>query len=71
MDGGNYNLIIIMGVLGKVLPTLTFWTAKQNFPEKWDPKAFYSERICFFLKKNLYWSVIALQWCVSFCGITK
>ena len=24
-----------------------------------------------FFKKNLYWSIIALQWCVSFCFITK
>lgn len=33
-DGGNYNPIIIMGVLGRELPTLTSWTAKQNFPVK-------------------------------------
>ena len=25
---------------------------------------------CFFLK-HLYWSIIVLQWCVSFCFITK
>ena len=24
-----------------------------------------------FLKKYLYWSIIAFQWCVSFCFITK
>ena len=24
-----------------------------------------------FFKKHLYWSIIALQWCVSFCFITK
>ena len=24
-----------------------------------------------FFKKYLYWSIIALQWCVSFCFITK
>ena len=24
-----------------------------------------------FFKKNLYWSVIALQWCVSFSFITN
>ena len=34
----------------------------------------FSTRIsCFFLFffKQLYWSIIALQWCVSFCFITK
>ena len=25
----------------------------------------------FFFFKHLYWSIIALQWCVSFCVITK
>ena len=25
----------------------------------------------FFFFKHLYWSIIALQWCVSFCFITK
>ena len=25
----------------------------------------------FFFFKHLYWSIIALQWCVSFCSITK
>ena len=25
----------------------------------------------FFFFKHLYWSIIALQWCVSFCYITK
>ena len=24
-----------------------------------------------FFFKHLYWSIIALQWCVSFCFITK
>ena len=24
-----------------------------------------------FFKKHLYWSIIALQWCVTFCFITK
>ena len=26
---------------------------------------------CLFVFKHLYWSIIALQWCVSFCFITK
>lgn len=34
MYGGNYNLIIITRLLGKVLHILTFGTAKQNFPVK-------------------------------------
>ena len=25
----------------------------------------------FFFFKHLYWSIIALQWCVSFCFITE
>lgn len=32
--GGNYNEMIIAGVLGKILHILKFGTAKQNFPVK-------------------------------------
>ena len=28
-------------------------------------------RLGYFFFKHLYWSIIALQWCVSFCFITK
>lgn len=34
MCDGNYNLITIIGVLRKIVHTLTFWAAKQNFPVK-------------------------------------
>ena len=30
----NYNLITIIGVLRKIVHTLTFCAAKQNFPVK-------------------------------------
>ena len=31
----------------------------------------YNQATAFFFLKHLYWSIIALQWCVSFCFITK
>ena len=34
MYDGNYNLIPILEVLRKIVHTLTFWAAKQNFPVK-------------------------------------
>jgi len=33
--------------------------------------ALYFTVIVFFFLKHLYWGIIALQWCVSFCFITK
>ena len=34
----------------------------------WPHSAF---ALCFLFLKHLYWSIIVLQWCVSFCFITK
>lgn len=34
MYGGNYNLMIITGVLGKALHIFTFERAEKNFPLK-------------------------------------
>ena len=31
----------------------------------------FDKMFTFFFFKHLYWSIIALQWCVSFCFITK
>ena len=32
---------------------------------------FFVVLFCLYFFKHLYWSIIALQWCVSFCFITK
>ena len=42
------------------------------FPDQGSNPCLIGRRIlfCFFLK-HLYWSIIASQWCVSFCFITK
>ena len=35
------------------------------------PTVMWQESCSLFFFKHLYWSIIALQWCVSFCFITK
>ena len=63
-------------------PTLAFFPPQESTL----CKVFFSNTLClvvilciglnaiwyiFFFFKHLYWSIIALQWCVSFCFITK
>ena len=57
-------------------PEATFITScSVNFQEPLHSQVFllYLSYIScsFFFFKHLYWSIIALQWCVSFCFITK
>ena len=48
-------------------PALEAWSVNQWTAREVPPITF----IYLFILKHLYWSIIALQWCVSFCFITK
>ena len=49
------------------------WFPKVEFRGKvgWKQDESVTSLCISFFFKHLYWSIIALQWCVSFCFITK
>ena len=69
---------ILTGVLSQIIHNFNLFSAYLNFLIHLNIYYYYN---CFFFfcqstfffifLKHLYWSIIALQWCVSFCFITK
>ena len=63
-------VVCLSGCLAMLLPTWIYLIFKKILPSVLDEKR-ASCFILFLFFKHLYWSIIALQWCVSFCFITK